>query len=227
MSTAARGPEGPQNPLVELRVEHAPPKGYRVVRFLGPYRGIITHWLRGRGVACPGREKCKAETHRLRNTWKGYAPAEYWRDKPHEDWCPCVWEVTENLLTFLEGRTLRGEVWKFWQEVIKADVYKHVGECIDENNADCLRPAFNVEPGVWRCYHTKEIEWDVEPVMPPRELMLPSAGPRPIILPSPKKGEPSQEPVRETVAERRAKLLSAQADNHKSNGQSLNGKGCH
>lgn len=227
MSDSARGPEGSQSPLVEIRVLSVPKKGFLVVRFLADPIGIITHWGKRRPIACPGPDECPTSTHRTRQTWKGYAACEFWRDVPHEDWCPAVFEVTEHLYEKMQGRRVRGEVWKVWREVVKKDVTQVVGEMIDEVNRDRLRAPFKVEPAVWRVYQTKDILWGVEPYFPAPELVVPSAGARPKILEKPKRQEEEADKPILTIKGLLAQRQAKQEQHGESNGTHKEGNGCH
>jgi len=165
--------------LIPVEMLAVPSDGFAVLRFLDDYRGVLTHWGKKRALACPGVDQCPANEHRGRTIWKGYAPAEYWRDVPFEDWCPVVFEVTERLAEFMNGHTLRGEVWKVQRQVGRNGTKEVVGECVDEINAERLRKSFSVEPVVWRVFGTRSIAFDVEPYLPPRQFVVASAGDRP------------------------------------------------
>lgn len=207
MSANDRGPQGPPSPRLELRVVPAPKQGILIIRFLGPVRGILTHWSKKRPLACPGPLSCPTTVHRSRAEWKGYAPAEQWRDAK-QDWLPCVFEVTENLWRDLQTHQLRGQLWKIARELVKPPrTTRVVGELAEEHNGDLFPPAFSIEAAIWRLYGTKEIAFDLDPDIPPPELIVPNKGPRPSFLGTPKKEESEPAVTRLTMEEAR-KLYS-------------------
>lgn len=170
---------------IPLEIVAVPPEGFLVARFLGDYRGILTHWGRKAALACPGAAACPTATHRGKTVWKGYAAAEYWRDRPWEDWCPCIIEITERCAEQMQGHLLRAQVWKLERGTGRNGTKEVMAEHIDDVNGDRLRKEFSIEAAVWRVYRTRDIEFDVDPYLPPRMLLTASAGDRPKICPDP------------------------------------------
>lgn len=171
--------------LIPIEMLCVPAEGFLVVRFLDDWRGILTHWGKKRPIACPGPDNCPTAIHRGRSIWKAYAPGEYWRDQPFEDWCPAVVELTERCVEQMQAHVLRGEVWKLQRQIGRNGTKEVAAECVDEINADRLRKPFGVEPVVWRVFGTRDIAFDVEPYLPARDFVVASAGDRPKICPKP------------------------------------------
>jgi hypothetical protein len=190
---------------VVIRVEAVPPEGIMVIRWLGSPRGILVHWVRKAGIACPGPDECKRETHRSQTRWKGFASAEYWRSGQYQDWCPCAFEVTSHLAELIEGAILRGTIWTMQRRASEGKTKEVVGEQTGEVDPDALRPAFSIEPAVCRVYGTPHILFDVEPYLP-RPLMMPaSAGAPPANMIG--IGEPCGTSPRSATADYRQMIL--------------------
>lgn len=198
MAKRPRREQSAPGELIPLEMVSVPQEGFHVLRFLDEYRGILTHWGKKRALACPGEDNCPSTTHRGRTIWKGYCAAEYWRDRPYEDWAPCVFEVTERLAELMTGHVLRGEVWKVLRQVGRNQTKEVFGECVDEVNADRLRKPFSVEPVVCRVFGTRDIAFDVEPYLPPRQFFVASAGDRPkgVANPVTREERPAVSPIR-------------------------------
>lgn len=174
MKTAER-PGGGSAPSLGQQVSllSVPAEGSCTVRLLGPCRGILTHWSKIRPIACAGLPLCPLVTHRLSTCWKGYAPAELWRESPHRDYWPCVLEITERLWELLHEHTLRGQVWELFRVLGDHRRVEVSGRLVDLVDPRGLRDDVRVEPVVCRVYRTTDIAWDVGPVMPPRQVLGP------------------------------------------------------
>lgn len=187
MSTVTE-PGGRSVPPPEQQVEllSVPKQGTVTVRFLGPCVGILTHWParrhNGRAtppIACGGPLACPNVVHRLSTCWKGYAPCEAWREEPMRRWFPFVLEITERLWELLHKETLRGQQWELFRVANERGNVEVSGRCLDLLDPRTLRTDVQIEPVVCRVYRTTQIEWGVQPVMPPRQFLKPSDGPPP------------------------------------------------
>jgi len=145
------------------------------VLFLGEYVGLLTHWVRGRSLPCPGVEHCPPAVHRTRRIWKGYAPVEAWFPLEHV-WIPAVLEITEALEEVLHGTCLRGSVYMLSREREGRNTHPVIGLFCEKREGDQLRQAFNVAPVLQRFYHAEELHLGVPNPIPPRLMFEPSQG---------------------------------------------------
>jgi hypothetical protein len=154
-----------------VRILSVPAARPVLVAFLGPYRGLLTHWSAKRSLACPGANLCPPATHRQKVVWKGYAPVDEWSFQL-ELWLPGVLEITESLEHALAGRKLRGQVWMLsrLQSSERGPVCATYSETLDEAE---LRPAFSIQPILERFYHSADLLLDVPNPIPPRVLLEP------------------------------------------------------
>jgi len=175
MSKSRRGPAPPPGVAVPIRTECCPEDGKANVRFLGRYFGTFTHYSKKGSTPCLGESECPSPLHKNRMIWKGFAPAEYYRREPYNDWCPCVWEVTESLDHILAGISLRGTVWEIFRvpgDCGKPEVTALLLSVVHDEKS--LRPAFDVKPCVARLYGYLPMQWDVKNHVPPRLRLEPS-----------------------------------------------------
>jgi len=180
MSKSRRGPAPLPGASVAIRIESCPKEGKAAVRFLGRYFGTFTHHNAKGSVPCPGDNgECPAAAHKARKIWKGFAPAEYYRGGQYGDWCPCVWEVTENLNEILDGLTLRGTVWEISRVPGETGKPEVSGVLIATAAERDLRPTFDVFPHVARIYGFRPMQWDVKSHIPPRLRLDPVKGDAP------------------------------------------------
>lgn len=185
-----RHPAIPPGANVPLRLESCPREGVIRVRFLGPWRGALIHKpKKDVQVACPGAADCPAAMHRSKTQWKGFAPAEWWREGQYQDWCPCVFEITQHLGELMHGAELRGTIWRIERRVGEFGANEVHGEMIGEVDGDSLRPPFTVLPTIVRVFGTVDIALDVPPNIPPRLILPPIAGGPPPDLVEPKKAK--------------------------------------
>ena len=206
MSKARRGPAPLPGQPVAIRIECCPKEGKAVVRFLGPYIGTFTHYQKKGSVPCAGDNgECPAVLHKNRKIWKGFAPAEYFRGGAYQDWCPCVWEVTESLNEILDGFPLRGQVWQIQRTPGDCGKPEVTGELLDQVDERTLRPAFDILPAVSRLYQFLPLQWGVKSHVPPRLRLEPAKGDAPPIP------EPSR-PAAGKKAEERSPEEQANAD---------------
>jgi hypothetical protein len=145
------------------------------IRFLGPYEGLLTHWVRGRSVPCEGPNTCPIAIHRCRTVWKGYAPIEQW-DQVTECWWPAVLEITEALEELLRGRKLRGEVWLVGRPQEGRRPAPVCGVLHERCQESALPPPFDVTPVLLRFYHCSTLVLGVINPIPSRVVLPASVG---------------------------------------------------
>lgn len=172
-----RHPSVAPGEAVPLRLESCPTEGPIRVRFLGPYRGALIHKPGPKKqLPCPGLDVCLSSVHRGKTQWRGYAPAEWWREGQYQDWCPCVFEITERLGEILHGAELRGTIWLIERRPTEFGGREVFGVMIGEVDPAKLRPIFNVLPTLVRIFGTVDIALDLPSHKPPRLILTPTAG---------------------------------------------------
>jgi hypothetical protein len=179
------------------------------IRFLGDYLGILTHRHKGGPVACPGHDDCPTAVHRSGTVWKGFAPAEYFRGKPHNDYMPCVFEITERLAEILPDQGLRGMLWECWRENLGKGRSQVQAILNDIHTDDELPPEFPIDSPVCRIFHTTEIAWGVKPPLPARIIVQPTQARAPVLQCEEKqetRSAASTAEIRRILAERRSQM---------------------
>jgi len=139
----------------------------------------MQHWDGKKPRACPGEQECGKEHFKWQTCWKGFASAERWRPGQYQDWAPIALEVTESLREVLKGHELRGTVWRLSRRLGRSGKSECWGEQIAEVDPDLVPLPFDIEPAVCKVYKTTRIEWDAEPSIPAKVLLVASrrAGP--------------------------------------------------
>jgi hypothetical protein len=176
MSTSDRRREPAPGAPVRVELFRVPKEGIVRVRLLGPIRGILTHWIKGKSVACPGKDACPDKEHRSRTVWKGYCAAERARPDPFRDWCPCVLEITERAYEVLAGLEPCGVTLELYRQRNAGKNKEVTVTMLSLDRPAQLRPAFAVEPILFRVYRTDMILLDVEPLLPPPLMLEPTPG---------------------------------------------------
>ena len=163
-----QGPStSPANPVKVRSVPLAPPI---TVKFLGPLRGMLTHWQRGHSVPCDGPEKCPSSIHRSGTFFKAYAPVEEWISHLGR-WRPFVLEATAHLEEYLRGRLLRGEVWLLSRDEGEKATRAVLAAYLETIPEVEVSPAFDILPVLQRLFNRLDLLLDV-----------PNPTPRPVVL---------------------------------------------
>lgn len=210
MAKPKRRPSVAPGENVPVELIATPDEGTLTLRWIGPIRGILTHWGKSASLACPGRADCPSTIHRGKTFWKGYAAVEYYRGGQYRDWAPAVFEVTERLYDVLDGAILRGTIWVVKRQVGLGGQKEVTGEQTGECNEECLRQPWSVEPVVCRIYRSTHILFDVEPLMPKRIVLPPSLGTDPFAMPDAKAVQAGENPSSYAVV--RQQILDGQLD---------------
>lgn len=140
------------------------------VRMLSPdFKGIFTHYHRGRSEYCIG-EGCRIPTHGVQRVWKGYVAAERLLMMGKKSvYVPCCFELTENLELDMRFIYQRGQLW----EIFKSDSTKGKKSPVagklhrDEPPGD-LRKPFDILPCLRALYHRDEIKLCFSSPLPAR-----------------------------------------------------------
>jgi hypothetical protein len=149
-----------------------------VVRFLGQYKGLMTHWRGRRSTPCQGPTKCPQVLHKEKAIWKGYAPVLEWSEADRV-WWAAVLEITELMEERLHNRLLRSQVWIFTRTNSEDNESPVEGQCIAQGEeVDCPDP-FDIEPVLKRFYHVTELLLGVPNPIPPRLILGPVQEPGP------------------------------------------------
>lgn len=148
------------------------------------YRGLLTHWHKGRSYYCPGAELCNY--HRLPTVWKGYTPIEVWKAIDC-CWYPWVLEISENLDLDMKPRFDRGQVWEIERTVRKkkgcgAPVK---GRLLEERDQAHFPEPFAMSAILRTLYNWKDIRLDQDNPLPPRTLVRPTRATSSAVAPVP------------------------------------------
>lgn len=153
-----------------------------VVRFLGGYSGTILHYLGWNYAPCKEPDEvCPASIHTKRKLWRGWSPVEQWDDVAGV-WWPMVLEITEYLEEILRGRSLRGEVWGISRPKVKKTGSPVVGVFVERQPQESLRKPFEIKSVLLRAYHVDDMQLGKPNPVPPKLILGPTEGERPIAL---------------------------------------------
>lgn len=158
-----------------LRVLRVEPGQALTVRFLSDtYGGLLTHWIRGRSVYCPGRDECPAVNHRLTTYWKGYLSTELWSQN-HKLWFPNILELTEHSELDIRKVCKRGQVWLLSRSAQKNNQRTPVTATFLELRDPAKWPAaHDYRPILHSLYHADGIKANVPNPMPAKITVQPS-----------------------------------------------------
>ena len=137
------------------------------VQFRETPHGVLKHWMKERGVPCPGAEECPSIMHKARTDWVGYCSVDYWRPG-QEDWFPYVLECTEALYELLCACEIVGATWRLRRVNNLHGNRQCSGEEVAPSPANWDRRPFPVLPILLRVFHVQEIALDVAPHLPAR-----------------------------------------------------------
>jgi len=180
---------------VPLDVITVPDDTVLYVRFLGPWDGILTHYGKRRPIACPGPDECDKPTHRGKGIWRGYAPVEYYRDRPYEDWCAAVLQISERLVECLGTDELRGQVWELSRVIGRYGKKECTGTRMEDVDPEGLRLDVSIYEVVERMYRPVEPLWGVKPYFKPVSTLAPTKGAPPRALVERKEREGTARPA--------------------------------
>lgn len=153
------------------------------VRFLGPCRGILTHWKDKKAFACLGQDSCPKSLHATLTLWKGYAPALHYRHD-RRLWIPVVLELTEVAEEETRGRHRPGDTWLVSRRRDEHNTVKAYVSYVELYSGP-LPAAFDVAPVLFRRYHTTGIPMDIPNPIVPRVQIEPISAPPPRGVPLP------------------------------------------
>lgn len=144
----------------------------RVVIFLGPLRGSVQHWTRGRTQPCLGDAKA-CPCHRDPVRYFAYAPA-----LVHEAatglWLPVVAQATSALEQQLRGRVIRGECWALTREPHEYNRGAIYGKFLQMQDVTDLRVPFDVEPTLFNAFGVTYLPPHQENPFPDKLTLPPS-----------------------------------------------------
>jgi hypothetical protein len=164
--------DSPARTVAPVRLLSAPKDGTTItVCLLDRYKGFTTHYQKPRSYYCSGPECCPSPLHKLRPTWKGYAPCEAWNVLGDGLWTPAVLEVTEKLNELWQGLELRGTVWVVQRLVLGAGVKEATADLVEERNQAELPQPFPIIPTLSRIYGRTDFAFIAGPVMPARVFL--------------------------------------------------------
>lgn len=151
-----------------------PKEGAIRVRFLDDWKGVLIHKPKPKDqIPCADPEKCPGSLHKGKTQWRGYAPAEWYREAPHCDWCPCVFEVTSACGEKMQRSVLRGSIFRFERGKGDGGPNEVVCHYLGEKDPDKLGPTFSVLPTLARVFGTIHIALGLPPLYPSRLILPP------------------------------------------------------
>jgi hypothetical protein len=158
----ATGASAVQIALVKCPIEHS-----TIVRFLAEWQSCIVHWTGKKTVPCPGVERCPRKVHEQPRDWRAYVAVEVWQPEPLAVWMPGVLEVTANLGETLRERHLVGEVWRLFRRPSPGGRKECAGVLIEVGRPAPVDCRLWLETVLFRVWRTLDVEWGVEPILPP------------------------------------------------------------
>lgn len=176
MSTqTASGEQSVRTEGYSLRVLRVEPGQALTVRFLSDsYGGLLTHWVRGRSVYCPGKEECNSVNHRMPTYWKGYISTELW-SQTDKLWFPNVLELTEHSELDIRKLAKRGQVWMFSRAPQKGNQRTPVAaRFLELRDASKWPSAHDYRPILHSLYHAEGIKANISNPMPAKITVQPS-----------------------------------------------------
>jgi hypothetical protein len=163
---------------VDVRIFSVKPHQNAVIRFLGPIRGTLSHWVGKHAEHCQGPDDCPRAVHCKREIWKGYASAQLWAVN-EKHWLPIVLEVTGNLEEQLRGREVRGECYLLSRAPDKGKVGA-VSAVFVETFAT-VPAAFAIDAVLMRAFRVSKLFLDVPNSLPDRVRIAPTPGDAPTL----------------------------------------------
>jgi hypothetical protein len=142
------------------------------------YKGLYTHWIKGRSELCDG-SKCGADCKKFRKVWKGYAAIDYWLESK-KLWIAAVLEITEAMDLDLKELWKRGQVWLLRRgHRVKGKHPPRSATLIEEVELSTLPHEFDIIPCLKNLYHSFEIDLSHDNPMPRKTLLPPEQGAAP------------------------------------------------
>jgi hypothetical protein len=170
MNSLPKGETAEGTPRIRIRIHRVEVGETWIVRFRDySALGLLTHYVKGVGSVYCGPH-CQNPTHRLPQTWKGYASADYW-DTERGIWMPCCLEITEGLEHTLRGVVARGQVWEISRLASEGKGRKSPvsGRLLEERDpVQCPLP-FGLADTLHSVYHAV-VTLDVRNPIPPKPV---------------------------------------------------------
>lgn len=159
-------------PLCRVEVYNVKEGDPIFVRMLGEtYRGLFTHYFRGKGHLCEGKEHCNTNVHKEPLTWKGYVAGQLFVPD-RKLWMPVCLEITEALELEMRDNFRRGQTWELWRAPLPDKKNPQVqGKRHDDPPAANLPPAFDITPILRTLYHRQTLPGHIPNPMPPRVVL--------------------------------------------------------
>lgn len=208
LPTREEGPPTAHRHVVQTL--YAPRAGVVVVCFLGAYRGLLTHWKNGEPIPCIGEADCPDAMHKIRPTWKGYAPVR-WYNPAGDWWIPAVLEMSECFEELVRGRQLRGEVWEVFRSAGRRKTRPIQGRFLEARPLVGLWDTFDMVPVLQRRYHTATLLLDVPNPVVPRLVLTVEKAPPPAacqVPPSAPIGETKEDAYKRQLAAAEVRRLA-------------------
>jgi len=169
MATASKAAEQSPISTTRVRIFRVAEGQAAVVRMLSPQcLGINTHWIRGRGVYCPGDKLCNPANHRMPTFWKGYVGAHHF-DQAAGKWFPIALEVTESLELDFRHVYQAGQCWEVFRLPRQGKkIFPVEGKLLHDTYELPHAKPFNVAQVVATVYNAPNVKIDVKNPTPER-----------------------------------------------------------
>ncbi len=175
------GPKGSDGgtPRHALRVIRVEPGEHLTMRTVSEeYKGLLTHWVRGRSILCEG-EQCPTVQHRSGCYWKGYALVQQWF-QPRTCWYTAVLEISEHCELDFRDRWKRGQLWSIKRDPQTGRHKSPICARLESQvHFGGLPLQFDFTPILRTLYHVATINGWCKNPMPSRILVEPSYGDAP------------------------------------------------
>lgn len=157
-------------PTYALEVTSTPkPPKILCVRFLGPIKGILTHYGSKGSVPCGDPGYCEPRLHRTRQIWKGYASALLWRPSD-KAWVRTIVEITEAACEAMNLENMRGQEWEL-RRVENDKGHKIVQATFCQQlQAEHMPAKDEILPVLLRFYRVSSLKLGVDNPLPKRTI---------------------------------------------------------
>jgi hypothetical protein len=196
-----------------VRVTRLEPGQSAILRMLSvSILGLLTHWIKGRSVYCPGPDDCAGTNHRESAVWKGYVAAQLWQasTKLYYD---TVLEVTESAELDMRGRYRRGQLWCLSRTGSSRGKKCPVSaNLVDSHDPASCPSTFDPLPLLQQLYHRLDVSIGISNPMPGRMFAVPATGD------SPAAGKGKAEEATKFDKEAWRKIMEERAGRHAKDG---------
>jgi hypothetical protein len=169
-------PEFAPGAPVTLEIYNPPVEGYVDCRFLAEPGFLCHHWSKTGATYCPGRETCKIHKSGDEGAYVGFVPAERWRGGQHQDYCPCILQISPVLALCFQGHPLTGTTWRIRMVPGRGGNREFTGVQTGELEPGTYPEPFDILPVLRSVFKCSDVKLTSSPVLPSRIMMMPTKG---------------------------------------------------